>query len=83
MLKKGKVIAQITNGVNKTVTDKKERNSRVLIKFFKTVYFMARKKMSVKENSEDLIKVISQEIGDDKIQKHKWQKCNIPVIFFP
>ena len=50
--------------------DEKERNCKVSIKLFKTAYFMARKKWTVKENFQDLVELINQEIGDDEVQKH-------------
>ena len=70
MLKKGNAIAQITKGANNTALDEKERNRKVSINLFKIAYFMARKKWTVKENFQDLVKLINQEIGDDEIQKH-------------
>ena len=70
MLKRGNAIAQITNGTNNTALDEKKRNRRVSVKLFKTAYFMTRKKWAVKENFEYVVKLTTQEIGDDEIQKH-------------
>ena len=70
ILKKENAIAQITKGANNTVLNVKEKNCRVSIKLLKTAYFMARKKWDVKENFEDSVKLINQEIGDDEIQKY-------------
>ena len=70
MLRKVNAIAQITKGANNTTVDEKERNHKVSIKLFKIAYLMARKMWVVKENFQDLVKLINQEIGDDEIQKH-------------
>ena len=70
MLKRGNVIAQITQGASNTALAKRERNRRVLAKFFKTVYFMARKKWAIKNNFEDVVNFIAHGIGDDDLQKH-------------
>ena len=66
MLKKGNAIAQITKRANNTALDEKERNRKVSIKLFKIAYFMARKKWAAKENFQDLVKLVNQEIGMTK-----------------
>ena len=52
MTKKGNVISQITTSLKNSTIETRERNHRVLKKCFSTIYFMARKKWTVKQKFE-------------------------------
>ena len=69
MLSKGNIKAQITTGGANAAIELKERNRCVIIKFIKTVYFMARKKWAVKNYFQNLIEFI-KDLGDDDLRKH-------------
>ena len=69
MLSKGKVVCQLTKGMENK-TEKDRRKNRTLIKkFLKTVYFIAKQKWAVKNNFEDMINFLS-DIGVEDIKLH-------------
>ena len=58
MLSKGNVVRQLTKGIENK-TEKDRRKNRTLIKkFLRTVYFMAKQKLAIKNNliDEDSLK---------------------------
>ena len=66
LLAKGNVVRQMNKGVEtKTIKDI-ERNRRLIKKFIKTIYFLAKKKWAVKNNFEEVLKFIA-DIGDEDI----------------
>ena len=69
LLAKGNVVRQMNKGVEtKTIKDI-ERNRRLIKKFIKTIYFLAKKKWAVKNNFEEVLKFIA-DIGDEDICLH-------------
>lgn len=69
MLHRGSVFKQISDAATTQESAHRERNRRLIRKFFITTYFLTRKKWAVKFNFEDVIKYLS-DIGDLDIQYH-------------
>ena len=68
MLIKGNIKAQITIGVKNSEIQKREHNRRVISKFIKAIYFMYRKKWTLKNNFQDLMEHIRNLDDEDLIK---------------
>ena len=69
MLSKGSVYKQTYDGALASDRKSKQRNRRIIKKFLKTTYFLARKKWAVRENFADVIDFI-RDLGDVDITDH-------------
>ena len=69
MLTKGTIFKQIIDGKKRQTVSTRERNRRVIKKFTKTTYYVAKKKWAVPENVPETIDFL-RELSDEDIEKH-------------
>ena len=69
ILVRGNIVRQINKGVETKTVKVRERNRRLIKKFIKIIYFLAKKKWAVKNNFEEVLKFIA-DIGDEDICLH-------------
>ena len=69
LLSKGRIYKQLIDGERQQSRNVKKRNRRVIKKFLKATYFLARKKWAVRENFRDVIDFL-RDLGDQDIDEH-------------
>ena len=69
MLTKGTIYKQIRDATTRQSDSTKKRNRRVIKKFLKTTYFIARRKWAVRENFSDFIDFL-RDLRDEEIDQH-------------
>ena len=69
MLSRGTVYKQMVKGEQVLKRNTKARNRRVIKKFLKTTYFVAKKNWAVRENFQEIVDYL-RDLGDDDINTH-------------
>ena len=69
ILTKGTIYKQMIDGKKRQTVSTRERNRRVIKKFTKTAYYVAKKKWAVRDNFPENIDFL-RELSDEDIEKH-------------